>query len=194
MLSDDLNIPDTSRSPSARLSSVSGSDAREAEREIAHQEEAEVEGAIMIDANGSEHQRTPVPETSLRTPLPPALPSISSVNGEHPIDGRGTASLLRSPSIPLFQSIDNDKSKEPSRSRSSSLPLFLPVASSASSSDRETVKKSTRKQNILSTGRINPPRRKFIGVNVPYVPGLSRKRPQKRTPQKGSRRHKTLGE
>jgi len=179
VLSDEMNVPEASRSPSAaRISSVSENSevpARDLVQDGAQHSEAEVEGAIMVDVDNNEHQLTPVPERERDSPeLPLFLPETKSPErGE-----RGVTPLLRSPSIPLFQSMDKigtgkGKKTDVSRSGSPPEPLFLPMPSS-SSSDVEIVEESLQRNRGISAGKFNGPRRRFLGVIVPFVPGLSR--------------------
>jgi hypothetical protein len=177
VLSDEMSVPDASRSPSAaHISSVSESSevpARDLVQDGAQHSEAEVEGAVMVDMDNNEHQSTPVPERG-SPELPLFFPEAKSPErGE-----RRVTPLLRSPSIPLFQSIDKigtgkGKKTGVSRSRSPSEPLFLPMPSS-SSSDVEIVEESLQKNRGIATGKFNGPRRRFLGVSVPFVRGVSR--------------------
>ena len=173
VLSDEMNVPEASRSPSAaHISSVSESSevpAPDLVQDGAQHSEAEVEGAIMADMDNNEHQLTPVPERG-SPELPLFLPEDKSPErGE-----RGVTPLLRSPSIPLFQSIGkmgSGKGKK-TQSRSPSEPLFLPMPSS-SSSDVEIVGESLQKDSGVATGKFKGPRRRFLGVMVPFVRGVS---------------------
>jgi hypothetical protein len=196
MLSDEMNIPATSRSPSAaRISSVSETSevpAKEPVEEGANHSEAEVEGAIMVEVDNNEHQLTPMPERN-SPELPLFLPEDKSPErGE-----RGVTPPLRSPSIPVFQSIVNKetgkgkgKATDISRSRSPSEPLFLPMPSS-SSSDVEIVNESLQKiqkKGTTTADIFKGPRRRFLGVVPPFVLGVSSRRvPPKRMPQIRSR-------
>ncbi|KIM25194.1 hypothetical protein M408DRAFT_331301 [Serendipita vermifera MAFF 305830] len=196
MLSDDPNVPDTSRSPSAaRLSSVVRSDAPEpvqsAASDIVHEEEAEVENVIMAEADASERQSTPVLGPGSTTSPRPVSPSAPAKG----VDSRPTRQeedeMLRSPSIPLFQPVGAGEEEATSKSRSSSVPLFLPISSSPSGDEQVPVVQSAKGKAELANGAVYP-RRRFLGVNVPFIPGLSRRRKNKKPALKTSRRHRAL--